>query len=60
VTHGTESILYFIGPKIWELVPDEIKNMKSVDSFKLAIKKWKPENCPCRNCKVYLAGVGFL
>ena len=24
------------------------------------IKKWKPENCPCRICKKYIANVGFI
>ena len=36
-TVGTESISY-LAPKIWEQVPDEIKNCKSVISFKSKIK----------------------
>ena len=24
------------------------------------IKTWKPDNCPCRLCKVYTESVGFL
>ena len=59
VTCGTESIS-FLGPKIWEMVPEYIKNKNTVKAFKTDIKKWKPENCPCRNCKTYVAGVGFL
>ena len=27
---------------------------------KILIKKQKPENCPCRLCKVYIKNVGFL
>ena len=59
VYHGTESITY-LGPKIWDIVPEEIKQKKSLNSFKESIKKWKPIKCPCRLCKVYLHGVGFI
>ena len=57
--HGTDSISY-LGPKIWELVPSELKELTSLYSFKNAIKKWKPSNCPCRLCKNYVQNVGFL
>ena len=53
VCHGSESIL-FLGPKIWNILPD------SIEAFKMQIKKWKPENCPCRLCKVYVQNVGFV
>ena len=49
VTFGSETLSY-LGPKIWELVPVEIKNADLAASFKRAIKKWKPINCPCRLC----------
>ena len=45
-----------LGPQIWSFIPDEMKIMK----FKLEIKKWKPVNCPCRLCKEYVPGLGFL
>ena len=44
VSYGTESISY-LAPKIWEQVADEIKNCKSVNSFKSKIKLWTPESC---------------
>ena len=50
VYNGTE-IASFLGPKIWELIPTEIKELVSLNSFKKAIKKWKPVNCPCRLSK---------
>ena len=59
VFHGTESISY-LGPKIWDIVPEEFKNKKSLNSFKESIKMWVPTNCPCRLCKVYLDGVRFI
>ena len=59
VFSGTESIR-FLGPKIWELIPNDIKSLENLRDFKTAIKKWKPTLCPCRICKTYLHGVGFL
>ena len=48
--HFGSKILSHLAPKIWELVPEEIKKLESVASFKKAIKKWKPANFPCRLC----------
>ena len=59
VFHGTESISR-LGPKIWDIVPKELKNKKSLNSFKESFKMWVPTNCPCRLCKVYLDGVAFI
>ena len=59
VYHSTESISY-LGPKIWDIVPTELKNAQSLNSFKKSIRKWIPNNCHCRLCKRYVDGVGFL
>ena len=59
VFHGTESISY-LGPKIRDIVPEEFKHNKSLNSFKESIKMWVPTTCPCQLCKVYLDGVGFI
>ena len=48
--HGTEMLSY-LGPKIQDLVPKELKEVSSLSAFKTAIKKWKPQNCPCRLCQ---------
>ena len=37
VNNGTES-LSFLGPKIWDIVPTELKNVKSLNAFKYGIK----------------------
>ena len=47
VYHGTES-LSFLGPKIWELVPEDAKQSESLRIFKNNIKKWAFSRCPCR------------
>ena len=40
VSHGTESISY-LGPKIWDIVPLELKELTSVAAFKKGIKVYK-------------------
>ena len=50
VHFGTDTITN-LGPKIWKLVPDEIKNVSSLLVFKSRIKTWTTDNCPCRLCK---------
>ena len=59
VFNGTGSIK-FLGPKIWELTPNKMKEPESLWQFKRAIKNWKPTSCPCRLCKQYFYRVGFL
>ena len=59
VTYGTNTLSY-LGPKIWSILPNDIKESKSLLEFKRKIKKWKSEECPCRLCKTYIAGVGFI
>ena len=59
VYHGSESIS-FLGPKIWNILPDRLKNATSLEVFKIKIKKWKPQNCPCRLCRAYVQNVGFV
>ena len=34
--------------------------MESVEGFKMTIKTWKPKNCACRFCKVFVQNIGFL
>ena len=59
VHYGHDSLKYF-GPKIWEFMPIHIKLSKSLIDFKLNVKKWTPSECPCRLCKEYIGGVGYI
>ena len=59
VYHESESIS-FLGCKIWNALPDRLKNANSLETFKSEIKKWKPGNCPCRLCRIYVHNVGFI
>ena len=59
VRYGTETIS-LLSPKIWSLIPQNIKGSGSLPYFKKKnIRKWKP-NCPCRLCKTFLQRVGFI
>ncbi len=59
VYNGTETIS-FRGPKTWQLLPENIKEAKSLYDFKNSVKKWKPEGCTCRLCKTFIPDLGFL
>ena len=59
VYHGIESISN-LGPKIWDMVPNNLKEISELDKFKKAIKQQKPEHCPSRLCKAFVQNVGFL
>ena len=59
VNSGLET-LRCLGPKIWDMIPFELRNVDSLPLFKEKIKNWIPENCPCRLCKTYIPQLGFL
>ena len=58
VYHGSESIS-LLGLKIWNILPDEIKQQTSLNSFKNSVKKWKSQDYPCRLCKNYFKWCRF-
>ena len=59
VHYGRDTISY-MGPKIWEKIPKDIKNSVSLIEFKRKIKHWTPEGCECRICKTFIYQLGFL
>ena len=59
VHFGHDSLRYF-GPKLWEIIPKEIRGCQTLEDFKLKIKKWNPSQCSCRLCKQYIGGYGFI
>ena len=59
VHYGLQSVRY-LGLKIWELVPNNIKYSNSLIKFKKLNKSWKPEACPCRLCRTYIAQAEFI
>ena len=57
--YGIQSVK-FLGPKIWVLAPQNIKNCKPLQESKKLIKVWKPKAYPSRMCKNYVANIGFI
>ena len=49
ISHGLNSIVYH-GPKMWNNLPNEMKNVNSVNKFKLQLKKYKNVLCDCSYC----------
>ena len=59
VYYGEQSLRSF-GPIVWDtMIPDDLKDLSDLNAFKKEIKKWVPENCPCRLCKEYIPELGF-
>ena len=59
VRYGTESLAH-LSPKIWDIIPNDLKEVDSLKLFKSKIKLWKPNKCPCKLCKTYICGVGYI
>ena len=57
--YGIETAV-FVGSRIWNYMPSELKKSMSLNVFRSKIKTWRPENCPCKLCKIYLQGIGYL
>ena len=59
VFKGEDSLRY-LGPQIWNMIPDSIKKSSSLSVFKMKIKEWVPNDCPCRLCKEFVHGLGYI
>ena len=59
VYKGTKSVTFLV-PKIWDLLPNELKDIGNLAAFKKTIKKWSPQKFPCSLCKDYIRNVGFI
>ena len=44
VNHGSESVIY-LGHKTWEVIETHIKELDTINKFKITIKTWKVESC---------------
>ena len=56
--HGKQSLAH-LAPKIWNIVPEDYKSL-TLSEFTRKIRSWKPYDCPCRLCKPYVKGLGFV
>ena len=53
VMYGSETISS-LGPKIWDILPTELKKIVSPTLFKKKIREWAPKNCPLHLCNTYV------
>ena len=58
VRYGIETAA-FVDSRIWSNLPSELKESTSLKEFKKK-QTWKPENCPCKLCKIYIQRIGYL
>ena len=59
VKYRLQTISY-ITPKLWDLVPKDMKQVTALIEFKAKIKIRKLENCPCRLYRTYLPLIAFI
>ena len=59
VNYGLETLRSF-GPKLWNMIPKDLKDISSLAIFKSKIKGWIPQDCLCRLCKTYVPQLGYL
>ena len=60
VYKGDQSLRSF-GPIVWNnLLPNKLKTCQSLSEFKSSIKSWIPDKCPCKLCKTYVTGLGYV
>ena len=43
-----------------DMVPNDMKNVNDIETFKNNIRKWKPVNCHCKLCLDYVSYVGYV
>ena len=49
-TYGLKSLI-ILGPKVWNLLPGNVKSETSFTKFKKYVKFWSGPTCKCNLCK---------
>ena len=57
--YGLNSIRFFTS-KVWQMVPMEMKNLKSLEDFKNKIRKLEPDGGGCKLCKDFVSNLGYV
>ena len=57
--YGLDTLRH-LGPKVYDIVPNDFRNSPSIEIFKSKIKTWIPTKWPCGLCREYIANVGFI
>ena len=54
------SSLRYMAAKVWDIVPNDMKNVNEIETFKNNIRKWKPVNCHYKLCLDYVSCVCYV
>ena len=46
--------------KVWDMIPNDMKNVNDIETFKNNIRKWQPVNCHCKLCLDYVFCVDYV
>ena len=57
--YGLNSIRFFAS-KVWQMVPMEMKNLKSHEDFKNKARRRRPDGCECKLCKDLVSNLGCV
>ena len=49
-----------LGPKMWEVVPSDMKSLSTFTAFKKVAKQLKPHACLSRLCRIYIYQVSLV
>ena len=56
---GIETVA-FLGNRIYQLLPGEVKDSRTLPIFKKQMRCWNCEKGSCRLCQEYIPQVGFI
>ena len=59
VNNGSK-ILRYLGPKISNIIPPDIRNSGNIKEFSRKINCWTPKNCLCRLYLNYIHHAGYV
>ena len=59
VNYDLKSLIY-LAPKIWDIIPLEIRNVNSFTEFTTNIEYWITKHCPCTLCRIYIHHAGYI
>ena len=52
--------LTYLGPNIWNIIPEYIKNLDLLMFSKLKLRNWIPRDCPCTICRLFVQNLGYI
>ena len=52
--------LRYKAAKLWDIVPNDMKNVNDIETFKSNVRRWEQVNCHCKLCLDYISCVGYV